>query len=111
MKVLITTALVALVLLTTLFSVAGRAGDMNISGTWNSNIGAEYQIKQTGSTFRWETNNLGWEETAKGTITGSTVKADWSGKHGYGSATGTIKAGPEGNANRIEWTNGVVFSR
>ena len=104
-------ALVLFVLYMILFSVPGRAGEVNIAGTWNSNIGAVYEIEQTGSTFNWETNNLGWDENATGTITGSTVKASWSGKNGYGSATGTIKTDPNGNTNRIEWTNGVVFSR
>ena len=104
-------ALVLFVLYMILFSVPGRAGEVNINGTWNCNIGAIYEITQDGLTFRWYTNNFGWDENATGTITGSTVKASWSGKNGYGSATGTIKSGPDGKTNRIEWTNGVVFFR
>lgn len=104
-------ALVLFVLYMILFSVPGRAEEVDIAGTWDSNIRAIYKIVQDGSTFSWTTDNLGWDETATGTITGSTVEASWSGKNGYGSATGTIKSGPDGKTNRIEWTNGVVFFR
>jgi hypothetical protein len=104
-------ALVLFVLYMILFSVPGRAEEVDIAGTWNSNIGAIYEITQDGLAFQWYTNNLGWDENATGTITGSTVSASWSGKHGSGTATGTVVSGREGIANRIEWTNGVVFSR
>ena len=82
----------------------------SIDGTWNSSIGFQYQITQSGNSFTWEVLKP-IREKGQGTINGNTISASWSGANGSGSANGRIVATPQNTANRIEWSNGVIFYR
>lgn len=81
-----------------------------VSGVWNSNIGAVYEVWQYGDRFLWWSDSL--NETAMGRVQGSSIHASWSGKNGDGSGVAVVKnVDSNGRAHRIEWSNGVVFSR
>ena len=71
--------------------------------------GLTYQIGQSGGTIGWQVASIA--ETGAGTVQDIRVAAAWNGNWGPGSATGTVVLGPDGVARRIEWSNGVVFSR
>jgi hypothetical protein len=87
-----------------------RAALPDISGRWNSNIGLVYEISQQGGDFRWSVASLG--QSATGTLSGASIAASWSDKNGKGSGRGTVTAkDAAGRATRIEWENGVVFTR
>ena len=84
-------------------------GIADISGVWKSNIGLVYEIVQDNDKFTWIVtiqNQLG-----EGLITGDSISATWSDRKGRGSAKGKIIKNREGKAIRIEWSNGVVFTR
>ncbi|HLF96432.1 MAG TPA: hypothetical protein VI457_04755 [Methylococcaceae bacterium] len=82
----------------------------NISGQWNSNIGLVYSIEQQGAEFRWHVANI--DQTGKGTIEGDRIRATWSDRNGTGSGNGVIREKDSlGGAHRIEWDNGVVFTK
>lgn len=83
---------------------------IDIGGTWNSTLGAVYQITQNGASFTWTTSNK-FSETAEGKITGSSLSAKWNGNYTIGSGTASVKVNDAGRAIRIEWSNGVVFMR
>jgi hypothetical protein len=83
------------------------AAAIDINGVWGSNIGSDYQITQTGNTFRWVVVHGAQRETATGTMDGSNVSASWSGTNGSGSASGVIVV--VGGLKKIEWSNGAVF--
>ncbi len=85
------------------------ATDVDISGSWGSNIGVDYNITQTGKSFRWVVTRGIPGETANGRINGDRVSATWSGPNSHGSASGVVKG--RGRPTRIEWSNGVVFLR
>lgn len=81
-----------------------------LSGVWNSNIGAVYEVWQYGNRFIWWSDSL--NETAMGKLQGSAIHASWSGNNGDGSGVAVVKnIDSDGRAHRIEWSNGVVFSR
>lgn len=80
-----------------------------LAGTWTGSNGLSYEMGQSGNTIGWRVNSI--SETGRGTISGRSVAAAWNGNWGPGSATGTVSIGPGGVANRIDWNNGVVFSR
>lgn len=81
----------------------------SIGGIWTA-MNTTYTIIQTGSTFTWTNPGLGGE-TAKGSIDGTKIKAEWKGgRFGDGSGSGTIVI-EGGRAVRIHWGNGVVFLR
>jgi photosystem II stability/assembly factor-like uncharacterized protein len=81
-----------------------------VSGTWQSNIGLVYEIKCSGNTFNWRVASTG--ETAQGEVEGEILFASWRSRKGEQSARGAIvKVDDQGKALRIEWSNGVVFSR
>lgn len=83
----------------------------SIEGIWDSSIGFQYQIMQARNAFTWEVLKP-IRERGQGTISGNTIKASWSGDNGSGSASGRIiVVAPQNRANRIEWSNGVIFSR
>ena len=82
----------------------------SIDGTWNSSIGFQYQITQSGNSFTWEVLKP-IREKGQGTISGNTISGSWNGANGSGSASGRIVATPQNSANRIEWSNGVIFFR
>lgn len=82
----------------------------SIEGEWTSNINVEYKIQQHGNSFDWYAEKL--HEKATGTINERDVSASWSGDWGKNSTTGKIVAfDSTGKASRIEWVNGVVFTR
>ena len=84
---------------------------LSIEGTWNSSIGFQYNITQSGNTFTWNVTRP-IREQGKGTISDSSINASWSGANGSGSANGRITGTDSSNrAKRIEWNNGVVFFR
>lgn len=84
---------------------------LSIEGAWDSSIGFQYQITQAGNTFTWEVLKP-IREHGQGTISGHTINASWRGDNGSGSASGRIiLTASKNRANRIEWSNGVIFSR
>ena len=78
---------------------------VDINGAWGSNIGVDYQITQTGNSFRWVCGIPG--ETGNGSIDGNKVRASWSGPRSSGSASGVVVV--VGRPTKIEWSNGVIF--
>lgn len=82
---------------------------LDIAGTWTYGTEWVYVITQNDAKFTWSLarNN----QKAEGTITGKSVSASWSGPTSSGSATGTIIVDAKGKAVRIEWSNGIVFTR
>lgn len=83
--------------------------NFTIAGVWTGSNGLTYQIGQSGNTIGWQVASI--SETGTGSIAGRTVTASWNGNWGPGSATGTVSVGPGGVANRIDWNNGVAFTR
>lgn len=81
----------------------------DISGTWHSLFGIQYQVSQTGSSFTWYA--AGIHETGSGTITGNQISASWKGDLGSGAATGKITTGANNVATLIQWANGNTFFR
>jgi photosystem II stability/assembly factor-like uncharacterized protein len=88
-----------------------ESGQQNadINGRWKSNIGKIYEIEQTRNIFTWRV--AGGSQTANGTINGLEVSAAWVEGRTRGSATGIIVLDPQRRPVRIEWSNGVVFTR
>ncbi len=87
------------------------AASLSIEGIWDSSIGFQYQITQSRNTFTWEVLKP-IREHGQGTISGNTISASWRGDNGSGSASGRIiVVAPQNRANRIEWSNGVIFFR
>jgi hypothetical protein len=83
---------------------------INLAGTWQSSIGAVYEITQEGNQFTWFAAKF--NQTGKGYINEKNVAASWSDKEVTGSATGEItKTDAQGRATEIRWSNGVVFTR
>lgn len=83
----------------------------SLDGRWNSSIGFQYDISQSGTTFTWNVITP-VREQGRGTLSGNSVTASWSGDNGSGSASGRItETDSQGRAKRIEWSNGVVFFR
>ena len=81
-----------------------------ISGIWQGNNGLLYEITSAGNTFTWKVQSTG--ETAKGKINGERLSASWRNQRGDQSAKGNIVSVDRyGKALRIQWSNGVVFSR
>jgi hypothetical protein len=62
-------------------------------------------MSQSGNIIGWRVPRIG--ETGTGTVQGRTITISWNGQWGRGSATGTVSVG----ANRIDWNNGVNFTR
>jgi hypothetical protein len=84
---------------------------LSIEGIWGSSIGFQYKISQSGNNFTWNVMKP-LREQGRGTISGNNINASWSGDNGSGSANGRIMGVDSLNrASRIEWSNGVVFSR
>jgi len=83
----------------------------DISGTWRSNVGLTYEMRQSAGRFTWTVDRT--DETAEGTLDGKALSVSWTGPGGgKNSATGKITAtDAKGRATRIEWDNGVVFLR
>jgi hypothetical protein len=66
-------------------------------------------MSQNGNQFVWDVASN--HERAQGTIQGTGVSASWAGDWGPGQASGTVTVDPNGQAVRIDWSNGVVFQR
>jgi hypothetical protein len=96
-------------------AVAGQTErHTQIAGKWKAGgINYEYEIYQNGSTFSWQvTNPPSLNETARGEFTGKdSIKVTWTNRNGSDSATGRITSDANGNATRIDWSNGIVFNR
>ena len=94
------------------FSLPAHA-EASIAGQWNSNIGLVYEIQQSGKNFSWKVKSNG--QSAKGEVVGDNVTADWYDAgvtaRPSGHAKGVVKGGSPGVALRIEWDNGVVFTK
>lgn len=80
-----------------------RTASQSIAGRWSSNMGFDYQINQSGSSFTWTAGN----ETAHGTIKGDEVEASWKGGYAPGSDKGHLAK----DGLTITWNSGVVFIR
>ena len=86
-----------------------QAAPANLSGTWSSAQGLVYELTQRQELLVWRAPALG--EIAIGTVSGLDVSATWAGKAGSGEGKGRIVNDSTGRAVRIEWENGVVFTR
>lgn len=80
-----------------------------LAGTWTGSNGLTYELSQSGNTVGWRVNSI--SETGTVNVSGRSVAASWNGNWGSGSARGIVSVGPGGIANRIDWNNGIVFSR
>jgi len=87
-------------------AVKSGGGAVSIAGTWSGSNGWVYNISQNGSTFTWVVEGV--SQKGEGNINGKSVSAKWD---GGGSARGEVKADANGRATRIEWSNGVIFTR
>jgi hypothetical protein len=81
----------------------------NISGQWKSSIGLVYEISQTGTSFTWTV--AATEEQGHGSLRGTDIDGQWTGPRGSGSAKGRVIADAQSRGLRIEWSNGVMFTR
>jgi hypothetical protein len=77
----------------------------NIAGRWEASNGKVYVITQMGSAFTWRMPETG--QTGFGNIDGYAATAVWP----FGSAEGRITVDAADSGVRIEWNNGVVFTR
>ncbi len=83
---------------------------VDLSGAWKGHMNMTYQFTQNNSQFTWFVEATG--EKAQGTIAGDMLTVEWTNPLGSGTAKGKIAAkDAAGRATRIEWDNGVVFSR
>jgi len=90
-------------------SGGSSSGTVSIAGRWSGYNNWVYNISQNGSTFTWSVENV--SQKGEGNINGKSVSVKWEGS-GSGSATGTVtKVDSSGRATRIEWSNGVIFTR
>ena len=82
---------------------------VDLNGVWKSNVGKSYDISQTRNIFTWKV--AGSPQTGSGSINGLEVSASWQEAGQRGSSTGVVVLDPQGRAIRINWSNGVVFTR
>jgi hypothetical protein len=85
---------------------APPGGIINISGQWNSNIGAVYNIEQKGNQYTWSAPSL--NQSGTGSISGTAVTMSGPGWTVKGTITETDQAG---NATKIVGENGVILFR
>jgi hypothetical protein len=78
----------------------------DISGQWNSNIGAVYEIQQSGTTFTWSVPSL--NQSGTGTISGTSVTMSGPGWTVKGKITETAASG---RPTKIVGENGVILFR
>ncbi len=81
-------------------------GVASISGQWNSNIGAVYEIQQSGSQFTWSAPGL--NQSGSATVSGNSVTLDGPGWTVKGTITQTDLLG---KPSQIVGENGVVLFR
>ncbi|MBN2224543.1 MAG: PQQ-like beta-propeller repeat protein [Deltaproteobacteria bacterium] len=86
-------------------SAADALAAPNISGRWQTDSGRTYTITQIGNMFTWRMPDTG--QTGVGNIDGDTATAVWP----FGSAEGRITTDAADRGIRIDWNNGVVFTR
>jgi hypothetical protein len=84
----------------------GTVMSNDISGQWNSNIGAVYQIQQTGNDFTWSAPSL--SQSGTGTISGKNITLSGPGWTVKGQITETDASG---NPTKIVGENGVILMR
>jgi len=77
-----------------------------ISGQWNSNIGAAYEIQQSGEQFTWSAPSL--NQSGAGTISGIDVTMSGAGWTVKGTVTETDASG---QPTKIVGENGVILFR
>jgi hypothetical protein len=54
-------------------------GSIDLTGVWNCDDGGRYYIRQLGATVWWYGENTpDWSNVMRGTISGSTINADWT---------------------------------
>jgi Beta/Gamma crystallin len=78
----------------------------DISGQWNSNIGAVYEIQQSGNNFTWSVPSL--NQSGTGTVSGNIVTMSGPGWTVKGMITDTDTSG---RPTKIIGENGVVLFR
>ena len=99
----------AWVLMALAASVVLAQQQMNLAGTWTSNIGLTYTITQKDSQFVWVDNAGG---TGTITMAGQGLTAQWTDAGGPHTATGSVtQTDAAGAPARIGWSNGVTFLR
>ncbi|MCU0237490.1 MAG: hypothetical protein MUC72_10445 [Acidobacteria bacterium] len=82
----------------------------DLAGDWKGFMNMTFSFSQNGNEFTWLVPATG--EKAQGTIVGDALTVAWTNAQGSGTAKGRIAAkDAAGRATRIEWDNGVVFSR
>ncbi|MCU0237489.1 MAG: hypothetical protein MUC72_10440 [Acidobacteria bacterium] len=82
----------------------------SLAGDWKGFQGMTFTFTQNGSQFAWSVKATG--EKAQGSINGDMLLVAWTNAQGSGTAKGKITAkDASGRATRIDWDNGVVFSR
>ena len=82
----------------------------SLAGDWKGFQGMTFTFTQNGSQFAWSVKATG--EKAQGSINGDTLLVAWTNAQGSGTAKGKITTkDASGRATRIDWDNGVVFSR
>jgi hypothetical protein len=86
--------------------VASPQSTPDLTGQWNSNIGAVYEIQQSGSQFTWSAPGL--SQSGTGTISGNNVTLSGPGWTVKGTITETDSSG---NPTKIVGENGVVLFR
>ena len=91
---------------TRLFPCVATGAQVNISGQWNSNIGAVYEIQQNGDQFTWSAPGL--SQSGTGTISENAITINGPGWTVKGTIT---KADASGNAAEIVAENGVTLFR
>jgi hypothetical protein len=83
---------------------------VDLSGTWNSNVGLVYNINQNGNKILYQDPMM--KKPVNGTVNGKTVTVSWMDGNAMKSIKGTITSvDNNGIAKRIEWQNNVVFNR
>jgi hypothetical protein len=83
----------------------------DIGGTWLSSVGVLYHLNQAGMSFTWTAPQLG-HNGAGNVLSGTELSAQWTDAAGNQSATGKITGfDSKGKPTRIEWSNGVTFTR
>jgi len=78
----------------------------DLSGQWNSNIGAVYEIQQNGSQFTWTAPSL--NQSGTGTVSGNNISISGPGWTVKGTITETDSSG---KPTKIVGENGVVLFR
>jgi hypothetical protein len=86
--------------------VAPPGGVINISGQWNSNIGAVYEIQQNGNEYTWTAPSL--NQSGTGTIFGNAVTMSGPGWAVKGTIT---EVDAIGKGTKIIGENGVILFR